>query len=236
MLNANHQLPKYAQIAHAIRQRIARQEWAREERLPANEELATEYGASRITVRQALNLLVVEGLLEARQGRGTYVVGDVQQEPWIAVELDLTSLLAQYQHLTPELITFEEVQGVPLRDGGDPQAKYVRMRRLHLRKGKPYCVISIYLLESVFKRAPARFRNELVIPVLLEMADVEIASANQVLTVSSADVEAARHLGIPIAFPVAEVRRTFRGKDGNVLYLGDIVYRGDQVRIEMSLN
>ena len=43
------------------------------------------------------------------------------------------------------------------------------MRRVHSRDGEPYCVISIYLDERVFRMAPARFRRETVVPVLLEL-------------------------------------------------------------------
>ena len=40
------------------------------------------------------------------------------------------------------------------------------MRRLHSRQKQPYCVISIYLEEKIFRRSPKRFRNETVIPIL----------------------------------------------------------------------
>src|SRR5437588_5332321 len=42
-------------------------------RLPADGELAAQYHISRDTVRQALALLVNEGLIERVQGRGTFV-------------------------------------------------------------------------------------------------------------------------------------------------------------------
>ena len=48
-------VPKYAQIADAIRQRISRGIWPVGIRLPANEELAREFGVSRITIRQAVD-------------------------------------------------------------------------------------------------------------------------------------------------------------------------------------
>ena len=35
--------------------------------------------------------------------------------------------------------------------------------------------------------------------------------------------------------PVAEVRRVFTATDGTVIYLGEVTYRGDFIRIDMDL-
>ena len=71
-------VPKYAQIADIFRQRIARGIWAQGLRLPANEDLAAEFGVSRVTIRQAVDLLARDGIIEARQGRGTFITGTLE--------------------------------------------------------------------------------------------------------------------------------------------------------------
>jgi GntR family transcriptional regulator len=109
------------------------------------------------------------------------------------------------------------------------------MRRVHSRDGKPYCVISIYLDEKIFRKSPKRFRTQTVIPILTEMRDIKIASAQQTLTIGIADLDVARHLEIPLNSPVADVRRVFRSPDKTVIYLGEVTYRGDFVRIDMDL-
>jgi GntR family transcriptional regulator len=96
-------------------------------------------------------------------------------------------------------------------------------------------VISIYLDERVFRLAPRRFRRETVIPLLLDLPRVKIARARQTLTISTADMETAGHLGIPANSPVAEVRRICCAPAGTVIYLGEVTYRGDFVRFEMDL-
>ena len=67
-------LPKYLRLAEILRDRILRQEYELDEQIPTEERLCEHYEVSRITVREAVNLLVRDGLLERRQGRGTYVV------------------------------------------------------------------------------------------------------------------------------------------------------------------
>jgi GntR family transcriptional regulator len=56
-----------------------------------------------------------------------------------------------------------------------------------------------------------------------------------VLTIASADLEVARLLEVPMNSPVAEVRRLFKDAGGTVIYLADVIYRGDAIRLEMDL-
>ena len=122
-----------------------------------------------------------------------------------------------------------------LEGDGVAAERYVHMRRVHAHEGRPYCVIDIYLDAAIFARRPARFRRETVIPLLLAMPSVEIVTARQVLTIATADLEVARHLGVSVNAPVAEVRRVFTGPKRRVIYLGEITYRGDYVHLEMDL-
>ena len=230
-------VPKYAQIADVFRQRIARGIWARGLRLPANELLAAEFGVSRVTIRQAVELLARDGIIEAQQGRGTFITGTPKQDRWLKVETTLCELAEVYRDTSPEVINISESRtDAPLRaEDGKPAARYVFMRRVHSRDSRPYCVISIYLDERIFRKHPKRFRKETVIPILIDMRDPAISSARQTLTIGTADLEAAKLLHVPLNSPVAEVRRVFTTTDRTVIYLGEVTYRGDFVRIDMDL-
>jgi GntR family transcriptional regulator len=113
--------------------------------------------------------------------------------------------------------------------------KYFYMRRVHSYQQRPYCVISIYLDDRIFRRAPQRFRKQVVIPVLTSLRGLKIARARQTLMISTADVEVAEYLKIPVNSPVAEVRRVFTTADRTVIYLGEVTYRGDFIHLEMDL-
>jgi GntR family transcriptional regulator len=230
-------VPKYAQIADIFRQRISRGVWSKGYRLPANELLATEFGVSRVTIRQAVELLSRDGVIEAQQGRGTFVTGTLKQDRWLKVETTLSDLAEVYRDTSPEIINISEsrTDAPLLPEDGKAAAHYVFMRRVHSRNDRPYCVISIYLDEKVFRKYPKRFRKETVIPILKDMRDPAISSARQTLTIGTADLEAAKLLQIPLNSPVAEVRRVFTAADNTVIYLGEVTYRGDFVRIDMDL-
>jgi GntR family transcriptional regulator len=78
----------WGQIVRNLRTRIERGDLDIGTRMPAEHDLAIEYGVSRITIRQALAILAKDGLIERRQGTGTFVA---QREPSIQHDLFLST-------------------------------------------------------------------------------------------------------------------------------------------------
>ncbi len=67
-------------VAHELLVLILSGRFAAGERLPPERRLATEFGVSRPTIRQALGVLASHGLVESRIGSGTFVVGVPEAE------------------------------------------------------------------------------------------------------------------------------------------------------------
>jgi GntR family transcriptional regulator len=68
---------RYGTLALALRDRILQGEWAPGEVIPAESTLAQSYGVALGTIRQALSLLVEDGVLQRRHGKGTFVTKGV---------------------------------------------------------------------------------------------------------------------------------------------------------------
>jgi GntR family transcriptional regulator len=66
-------IPLYVKIREALRAEITQGALKRGQKLPSEEELASKYGVSRMTVRQGIADLIDEGLLYRRHGVGTFV-------------------------------------------------------------------------------------------------------------------------------------------------------------------
>jgi GntR family transcriptional regulator len=66
-------LPKYLQIAGHIRDQIVRGDLQPGAEVPSERELAATWKVARPTAARALETLRVQGLVESRQGSGTYV-------------------------------------------------------------------------------------------------------------------------------------------------------------------
>ena len=90
-LNKQSSIPLYHQLFEIFIQYLEDGIWKVGDRLPTEEELAKEYGVSRITVKQALNILKQEGKIERQSGKGTFVT-----HPKYEYNLRLSSGFSEY--------------------------------------------------------------------------------------------------------------------------------------------
>lgn len=72
--------PIYLQIHNELKRQIEFGKYKVGDKIPAERELAVEFGVSRMTLRQAVQTLADEGILERRVGDGTYVANQKVQE------------------------------------------------------------------------------------------------------------------------------------------------------------
>ncbi len=73
MLNRNSKLPLYYQLAQILRNQIKSNYFNSGQKIPSERNLMNQYKVSRNTVRQAVDILVQDGLLHRVHGYGTYV-------------------------------------------------------------------------------------------------------------------------------------------------------------------
>ncbi|MFO8068948.1 MAG: GntR family transcriptional regulator [Alkalibacterium sp.] len=73
-------VPVYIAMHNELRQKVLSKEWEKGKKIPSERMLATEFNVSRMTARQAVSSLVEEGLLERKQGAGTFVASDKIRE------------------------------------------------------------------------------------------------------------------------------------------------------------
>ena len=64
-------------------------------------------------MRQAVDLLARDGLVEPRQGRGTFVTGRAPDERWLRVETSLADLAEVYRDTRPELLNLAVATAAP---------------------------------------------------------------------------------------------------------------------------
>ena len=72
----------YEQIVQQIEDSILKGQLKEGEQLPAERELAQQFGVSRTAVREAVKTLREKGLVEAYAGRGTFVTGPERKLDW----------------------------------------------------------------------------------------------------------------------------------------------------------
>lgn len=234
--DADSRVPRYLQVASVLRRRIRDGHWAVGDKIATLEELEREFNVARVTVRQAIDLLQGEGLVKSFQGRGTFVTKAVENDRWMQLATDWESLIAPIRDHVPHVLP-SEPRPVPRFEAGDgvPAPAYVFLRSVQKRAGKPYAYARVHIAKHLHAKAPKLFSSRVALAVLSEMKDVAISRAHQTVVVGAADIETARQLGIALNAPTAEARCVVTNKDGVVIYIGEITYPGDYVRLNIEL-
>ena len=236
---SDHSVPRYLQVASVLRHRIRDGVWPVGARISTIESLEGEFGVARVTIRQAIATLQKQGLLEARQGRGTFVVGEVGEDRWLRLGAGWSDVLAPIQRNIPHELPLAEghkPSAPTIREGeGKLAADYVFLRTLQTRKGAPYGLARVHVATHVYQRAPKEFRRRVALAVLRNLPGLRIGRGTQTLTIGEADIETAQHLRISLNAPVVNARVVVVGTGDEVIYVGDITYRGDCVCISIEL-
>ena len=131
----------YEQIVQQIEKSIVKGDLKPGDQLPAERELAVQFGVSRTAVREAVKALREKGLVEAYSGRGTFITDGTSQA--VRQSLDLMIKIGQVEGLNhlaevrailepeiaalaatriqdPEIATMREAVAVMDRAGEDP--------------------------------------------------------------------------------------------------------------------
>ncbi len=227
----------YLQVASVLRERIHSGQWAAGDKISTLEELESEFEVARVTVRQAVEVLREEGLLQTRQGRGTFVSAKLQKRLWIKLANNWNSLIESLRNNVPRRLSLEMSAPIPQLDPseGAPAAGYVRLQSIQYRNDDPYSSASVLLARHVFDLDPARFKNAAALVVLDSLAGVTLRVAHQTLTVGSADPGVADALKVPIGAPTVNAHCVVVDEEGVAIYIGDIVYRSDSIKLQINL-
>jgi DNA-binding GntR family transcriptional regulator len=73
VIDHNRPMPAYVQLSNHFSEAISQGKYKSGEKLPSESAICREFGVSRTTVRQALQLMVQKGLIFSVHGKGTFV-------------------------------------------------------------------------------------------------------------------------------------------------------------------
>ena len=230
--------PLYIQIATTLRRDISNGILKPGERLPSITELAVTHSVSVITIRQSIELLEMEGLLQRFQGRGTFVSDHPGVGMSITLKSDWDSLLYHLEGKKPTLIQMVDKVATPMLDPalGKLEREYRYMRRVHSFSNTPYALINIFLSTRIFDLDPEGFKQDMVISRLSELPEAGVARMQQRVSFTTADAETAGHLKLPVHSAVGDVLRVITDRHGQAIYVGQTKYRGDFVKIEFDIS
>lgn len=208
----------YIQVREALREQIESGLLNPGERLPSEEELAAQFGVSRMTVRQGVSDLTDEGLLYRRRGIGTFVTQfHVERDHNRLTDFFETAraegFKAEVRLLSREVIPAKLMIANEL--GLQENEPVVRIQSLRLAGNVPVTIYDEYV--------PYKLRPELLTEDLrsraawqiLEESGLVIKRAVQVIEARGADEEIAVLLDIEEDSPILFKNRVIYAEDGS---------------------
>ena len=222
--------PVYIQIHNRIKKDIEAGVWSVGDRIPSERELALEFNVSRMTLRQAVQTLVEEGILERQVGAGTFVARKKVQEKMTGVT-SFTELMEEqgkkpssrtvsYLVTTPSL---SEMERLKLKD----DEKVLRMERIRYADEVPICFEVATLPYNLVKDYE---RDQITTSLYrtLEESGREIGHAQQSVSAQVASEKIAEYLNIKRGSAILRLRQITELGDGTPFEYVRTQYAGDR--------
>ncbi|WP_257456598.1 GntR family transcriptional regulator [Archangium lipolyticum] len=236
-LSSDLPLPLYLQLARYLRGLISSGKFGHRDALPSERELAERFEVSRVTVRKALKELLDEGLLQQRQGAGTFV----NRGPYVEQRLStLTSFSedmssrglsasSRWLHRMVSVATPEETLAL----GISPGAMVSRLQRLRMANDTPMA-LELAVIPTRFLPDPHEVQGSLY--DTLRRRGYTPHRALQRLAAVKLTAEPAEQLGVPEGAAALYIERRTLLEDGTPLEFVRSHYRGDAYDFIVELN
>ncbi len=213
-------LPAYVRLRDTLASRIASGDWTARQPIPSEARLAREFGVSVGTVRKGVDGLVQEGLLERRQGSGTFVRApsfdatlfrffQLREADGTQLPIPTSKLVLRSKCTAPG----EAAQALGTKD----TVKIVRLRSL---SEQPVLFEEIYIPASIFggfEELPEASLGPLLYPIYFEHFGVLVKQATDDLSFGNASQAVAQQLRLEAGDPLAVIRRTAFDIEGNAI-------------------
>lgn len=230
--------PLYHQVQMLLTDRIRRGDFPAGSILPGEHQIAHLLGASRITVKRAMNELAAAGLVTRHRGRGT-VVAPLASLPVVTGAFDtlidslrVMGLETQLELLETSTLLADDAtaRALGLAPGQEVQ-RIVRLRRL---SGAPFSYLVSWLPLSV---AGGYAEQDLATRSMLSLLDQAGATPDEAelwITAVAAEPVVAGALNVSLGAPLLRIERIMRKADGTVVQLIHAHYRADRFQYHLK--
>ncbi|MBF6976631.1 GntR family transcriptional regulator [Streptococcus macedonicus] len=231
-------VPAYIRIHDAIKKEIDRGVWEIGQRLPSERDLADDYEVSRMTLRQAITLLVEEGILERRVGSGTYVASHRVQEKMRGTTSFTEIVRSQGKTPSSQLISYQrklanetEIQQLQLK----ATDTVVRMERVRFADNVPL----VFEVASIPEKLIQSFNQEDITEHFFQtLTDngYEIGKSQQTIYAKNASERVANYLKVPKNHAVLALTQVSYFTDGRPFEYVHSQYVGDRFEFYLENN
>jgi GntR family transcriptional regulator len=204
-------VPLYHQLQDILRAEIARKLHKVGGKLPSEHQLCREYGVTRPTVRQALEGLVREGLVQKHRGKGAFITQPPLPIGLFSVTGTSDAFAAQKLKVETRVIRVERVPNCVLSDGSDPAGGWLKLERMRRVNGVPtffeYTWIHGVLVPGLER---IDLNNRSLFHTLSDQYKLRVDGGRQRFSAVSAPVKVAESLEIKPGVPLLRVVRNMQ--------------------------
>lgn len=223
---------RYRSIADDLRRRVSEGEFAAGRTLPSESELSGSYGASRVTIRKALELLRDEGLVDARQGFGWFAAVDPLRQSLARLGTIEAQLAARGVRSERRILDFGFVRAPARARQALGAAKVLEVRRLNLADGEPFARVTVWCPEELGARLS---RADVERAPFYELLDVTLGGAVQTIGAAVADARDAGLLEVPVGSPVLRCERITSDPAARPVLLSEHVFPAHRTEFVVDL-
>lgn len=231
--------PAFMQLKEQIAGAIRRRELPAGTALPSERHLSAELGLSRMTVRRAFEELAAEGLVDQRQGSGTYVRGRPVEQTFDRVlgfsdEAEALGFRPGTTLLEMHAVKADRDVAEALQIGeGEP---VLAVTRLRTADGAPLAVQVAHLAPPYSDLSREKLRkNESLYRTLEKQFGVSPYHARQTVAARQPTELERRRLDLPPNVPVLALERITYDAHGAPFEYVRSAYRGDRYRMAQNL-
>lgn len=224
-LDAQNTIPLYQQLKEIIKNSIVAHELKPGAKIPTEVELSRQYNVSRITVRKAVEALCAEGLLQKKQGKGTFVqYKRIQRkmehllsftEACLCNGMEPSSEVLEREVLEPESKEEAEFYGV------EPGGRVLMIRRIRKADGVPVMYETNYYSMERFNFLLDEPLKESLYLLLKHKYHIYVhASKETWLDVIKADMKLAKLLDVGCGDPLYLMHTKIYDDKGLLIHVG----------------
>lgn len=225
-------LPVYQQIKKKIQDWIVTKVYNLGEQIPSETELAKTFNVTRITVRQAIALLVQEGLLTRQRGSGTFVTNDAKLIGRFGLDFTgiMDGLFYEVSRSKTKSARIEVVQtpNIVKEKLNTEDGEVVKIDRVRTLNGQIFAYTINYIPKKIGLLIEEKALYEKPLLKILEVdLGIEFDEAFQTIEASFSDQIVSEKLEIPNGSPILLVERIMYDKQKKPVELVQTSYRGD---------
>jgi GntR family transcriptional regulator len=208
------------------------------EPLPVERDLARELGVARMTLRRAVDSLVLESRLIRRQGSGTFVAATKVTQRLTATSFSADMRARGLRPGSHTVFARQSPAGMMLSSLLEvaPHAPVLHVRRLRMADDVPMALEDLHVPGDI---APGLAGEDLedtsFYELLAERWGTPITSGTQTVEPCLVSPEEATALGVEPGVPAFLFERTSRIANGRVAEFVRSIYRGDRYRIVVDI-